>query len=141
MREINTMTANYEYFGINTENLPLPAQMQLSEKLKTFSHFFIAFFWILIKFWTFWKKMNLIVQVFLKLLTPKTCLLKYRKIIVSENPLLVNQLKICFTGARNIQFCLKGGRAVTLVLLNSYQTLRSIIFYFSIFSFYKWSTK
>ena len=39
----NTLTANYEYSRSNRENLPLPIQMQLSEKGKTFSQFFIAF--------------------------------------------------------------------------------------------------
>ena len=34
---INTLTANYEYSRNNTDDLPLPVQMQLSEKLKTFS--------------------------------------------------------------------------------------------------------
>ena len=39
----NTLTANHEYSRNNTDDLPLPAQMQLSAKLKTFSPFFIAF--------------------------------------------------------------------------------------------------
>ena len=33
---VNTLTANYEYSRSNRENLPLPIQMQLSEKPKTF---------------------------------------------------------------------------------------------------------
>ena len=33
----NTLTANYEYSRNNTDDLPLPVQMQLSGKLKTFS--------------------------------------------------------------------------------------------------------
>ena len=41
--EMNTLTANYEYSRSNRETLPLPIQMQLSEKPKTFSQFFIAF--------------------------------------------------------------------------------------------------
>ena len=40
---VNTLTANYEYCN-NTNNLPLPVQMQLSAKVKTFPRFFIAFF-------------------------------------------------------------------------------------------------
>ena len=52
---VKTLTTNYEYSGSNTGNLPLPAQMQLSEKLKTFSLFFYCTFWICVKFWTFWK--------------------------------------------------------------------------------------
>ena len=34
---VNTLTANYEYSRNNTDDLPLPVQMQLSGKLKTFS--------------------------------------------------------------------------------------------------------
>ena len=44
VRPFNTLTANYEYSRSNTETLPLPVQMQLSEKLKTFTQFFIAIF-------------------------------------------------------------------------------------------------
>ena len=40
---VNTLTANYEYSRSDRENLPLPIQLQLSEKLKTFSQFFIEF--------------------------------------------------------------------------------------------------
>ena len=40
---VNMLTANYEYSRINRENLPLPIQMQLSEKPKTFPETFIAF--------------------------------------------------------------------------------------------------
>ena len=68
---VNTLTANYEYSRSNTENLPLPVKMQLSEKLKIFSGFFIAFFETTLTFEHFEKKMSLIAQVFLKLLTPK----------------------------------------------------------------------
>ena len=71
LREINTLTVNYKYSCSNTENLPLPVQMKLSEKLKTFSRFFIAFFESTLNFEHFEKKMSLTAQVFLKLLTPK----------------------------------------------------------------------
>ena len=37
------LTANYEYSRSNSENLPLPIEMQLSEKSKIFSKFFIGF--------------------------------------------------------------------------------------------------
>ena len=37
------MTSKYEYSRSNRENLPLPIQIQLFEKLKTFCQFFIAF--------------------------------------------------------------------------------------------------
>ena len=36
------LTTDDEYSRSNSENLPLPIQRQLSEKLKTFSQFFIA---------------------------------------------------------------------------------------------------
>ena len=41
---INTLTTNYEYSRSNRKNLPLPIQMQLSEKSKIFCCNFIAFF-------------------------------------------------------------------------------------------------
>ena len=68
------MTANYEYFCSNRENLLLPIQMQLSERSKLFCCFFIAFLEFRLNFERFEKKMSLIGQVFLKLLTPKDVL-------------------------------------------------------------------
>ena len=65
------MTANYEYSRSNRGNLPLPIQMQLSEKLKAFSQFFIAFLESTLNFEHLKKKISLIAQVFLKLYTPK----------------------------------------------------------------------
>ena len=41
--QFNTLTANYEYSRSNTDYLPLPVQMQLSQKLETFSHFLLLF--------------------------------------------------------------------------------------------------
>ena len=41
---VNTLAANENYPVLNRENLTLPIQMQLSQKLKTFSQFFPAFF-------------------------------------------------------------------------------------------------
>ena len=38
------LTGDYVYSGSNTDNLPLPLQMILSQKLQTFSAIFIAFF-------------------------------------------------------------------------------------------------
>ena len=52
----NTLTGNYEYSRNNTDGLPLPVQMQLSGKLKTFSQFFIAFFESTLNFEHFEKK-------------------------------------------------------------------------------------
>ena len=65
------LTANYEYSRSNKENLPLPIQMQLSEKRKTFCEFSIAFFESTFEHF---EKVSLIAQVFLKLLTPKVVL-------------------------------------------------------------------
>ena len=67
---LNTLTANYEYSRNNTDNLPLPVQMQLSRKRKTFSTFSKTFFDSTLNFEYFEKKVGLIAQVFLKLLTP-----------------------------------------------------------------------
>ena len=47
---VNTLTANYEYSGSNSDILPLPFEMQLSEKLKRFSAFLYCIFGICIKF-------------------------------------------------------------------------------------------
>ena len=49
-RFFNALTANYEYSRNNTDDLPLPVQMQLSGKLKTFSQIFYCIFGIYIKF-------------------------------------------------------------------------------------------
>ena len=66
------LTAYYQYSGSNADNLPLPVQMPLSEKLETFSGIFIEIFPICFKCTTFWKKkMSLMAQIFLKLMTPK----------------------------------------------------------------------
>ena len=40
---VNILTADYKYPVQDCENLPLPIQMQLSEKRKTFSQFFVPF--------------------------------------------------------------------------------------------------
>ena len=53
---VNTLTANYEYTRSNTDNLPLPVQVQLSEKLKRFYQFFIAFSESALNFEHFEKK-------------------------------------------------------------------------------------
>ena len=52
----NTLTANYEYSRSNTDNLPLRLQMQLSQNLKKFSSFFIAFSESALNFEHFEKK-------------------------------------------------------------------------------------
>ena len=50
------LTANYEYSCNNTDDLPLPVQMELSGKLKRFSPFFIAFLESKLNFGHFEKK-------------------------------------------------------------------------------------
>ena len=50
------LTANYEYSRSNSENLPLPIEMQLSEKSKIFSKFFIGFLESALNFENFEKK-------------------------------------------------------------------------------------
>ena len=39
---VNTMTAVYNYFRWNLENLPQQVQTLISQKVKTFSRFFVA---------------------------------------------------------------------------------------------------
>ena len=70
---VNTLTANYEYSDSNTDILPLPFQTQLSEKLKTFSAFFITFSKSALNFEHLKKKkkISFIPQFFPRLLTPK----------------------------------------------------------------------
>ena len=67
------MTTNFEYSRSNREHLPFPIQMQLSETPKTFCQF-IAFLEATLNFEHFEKKISLIAQVFLKLLTLKDVL-------------------------------------------------------------------
>ena len=68
------LTANYKYSHSNRENLLLPIQMQLSEKVKTFSQFFIALLESTLNFEHFEKEISLIAQAFLRLLTLKDML-------------------------------------------------------------------
>ena len=72
--KINTVTTDYEYSRGNKENLQLPIQRQLSEKLKTFSQFFIAYLEFALNLVHFEKIMSLMAQIFLKLLTLKDVL-------------------------------------------------------------------
>ena len=65
------LTANYDYSRSNTDNVLLLVQIQLSEKLATFSQFFIPFLESALNFEHFEKKMSLMTQICLKLLIPK----------------------------------------------------------------------
>ena len=40
---VNTLTADDKYFLLNRDNLTTPIRMQLSQKQKGFSQFFLAF--------------------------------------------------------------------------------------------------
>ena len=87
------MTANYEYSRSNRENLPLPIQMQLSVKTKNISLIFIAFLESTLNFEHFEKKWASLLKYFWSSWLRKTCLPKYIKGLVSENPLAVNVLR------------------------------------------------
>ena len=67
----NMLTGNYEYCHSYRENFPLPIQIKLSKKPKIFCHTSFAFLVSTLNFQCFEKKITLINQVFLKLLTPK----------------------------------------------------------------------
>ena len=53
---VNTLTVNCENSRSNADNLPIPVQMQLSEKLQTFLRIFIAFLESALNFEHFEKK-------------------------------------------------------------------------------------
>ena len=74
LRHFNDCKAFIEYSKDIDDNLPLSVQRQLSENLKTFSEFFIAVLECTLNLDNFEKKMSLIAQVFLKLLTVKDVL-------------------------------------------------------------------
>ena len=57
---LKTLTANFEYYRNNTDNLQLPVQMQLSWKPKIFSLFFIAFFGTALNFEYSEKTINIV---------------------------------------------------------------------------------
>ena len=68
---VNTLTTDEKNYLLNTDNLTLPIQIQLSEKQKTFSEFFFAFLKSIINFKHFKKKMALIADVVPELPAPK----------------------------------------------------------------------
>ena len=47
---VNTLTVNDRRYLLNTDNLPQPIEMQLSEKQKTFSEFSFCLLQVYIKF-------------------------------------------------------------------------------------------
>ena len=71
---LTTMTADYKYLVQDCENLPLPIQMQVSEKQKLFLNFLLHF-WNLHQTWNVLEeKMIVLADVFPKLQTVKNFL-------------------------------------------------------------------
>ena len=68
---LNTLIVKRRYPIEDLENVPLPIQMQLSEKWNTFSQCFVPFLESTSNFKHFEKKMMVIANVFLKLQTVK----------------------------------------------------------------------
>ena len=64
---VNELTVNDRHYLLNRDNLTQPIQMQLSEKQKTFSHFFFAFLKSILNFKHLPKKMTLVADVFLEI--------------------------------------------------------------------------
>ena len=69
------VTANYENSRSNGENLPSPIQIKLSKKPWTYCRIFFTFLVTTSNFQCSERKMSLIGQVFLKLLTPRDVLI------------------------------------------------------------------
>ena len=70
------LSVNYEYSRSNRENLPLTIQIKLLKKTIEFLlHFFLQFWYLYEIFNAVNRKMRLIGQEFLKLLTPKYVLI------------------------------------------------------------------
>ena len=57
---VTKLTPNYEYSRSNNDNLPLPLQMELSEKLQQFFGIFIAFLESALNFQHYKKKQKLL---------------------------------------------------------------------------------
>ena len=73
---VNALTSDGKHYLLNTDNWTQPIQMQLSQKQKTFSHFFLFLFFAFLKpvlksSSTFSKRKSLKPDVFLKLRAPK----------------------------------------------------------------------
>ena len=68
---VNTLTANAKYLVQVCENLQLPIEMELSQKRKCFSEFFVPFLEPTSNFEHLKMKMIFIANVFLKLETLK----------------------------------------------------------------------
>ena len=68
---LNTLTAEDKYSLLERDNLLTHAQMQISQKQKTFSEFFLTSLKLRFNFEHLKKKMTFIADVFLNLRTPK----------------------------------------------------------------------
>ena len=55
---VNTLNADDKYRVQDCENLPLPREMQLFEKQKSFSEFFFFHFWNLLQIFNILKEKN-----------------------------------------------------------------------------------
>ena len=75
----NIFTTNEKYSVLNRENFREPFQFQLFKNEKIFSEFIYAFMKCRLNFERFRKKTTLIADVFPKLRTPKTLLIKSLK--------------------------------------------------------------
>ena len=71
---VNTLPANEKYYLLNRDNLARPIQMQLSQKIKTFSEFPFAILKSILNFKHFPKKMTLRADVFPEIPSPKKML-------------------------------------------------------------------
>ena len=61
---VNTLTVDEKHFLLYTDNLTQPIQIQLSQKQKAFSEYFLAFLKSILNFKHLPKKMTLIAYVF-----------------------------------------------------------------------------
>ena len=68
---VNTLPANEKYYLLNRDNLARPIQMQLSQKIKTFSQFPFAILKSTLNFKHFPKKMTLGADVYPEIPSPK----------------------------------------------------------------------
>ena len=68
---VNTLSADDKYSLLNRDNLTQPIRMQVSQKHKAFSEFFLAFSKSTLNFDHFQKKHTLIADLFVKLRTPE----------------------------------------------------------------------
>ena len=68
---VNTFTADDKYYLLNRDNFAQRIQLQLSQKQKIFSEFYLAFLKSILNFKHMPKKMTLIADVFPEITAPK----------------------------------------------------------------------